>query len=291
VNSNDEYQVGLPDDFARGHIEELQRQAQQSLEPVLRAATEAAEAVKPLLLAERFTSQWIESHRKAILEATERVRQVWEDAIPPNIRDLDVDVLGRVLDIAASTGPCMVWVPRAEIVEAAAAGDYSQQSAILIDHRGAILDDLCVALDDATVEADTDHGNARRFALVAVAAARDGHDDAAQALSAAGLGCIVHGVLDYKQLANAREELAEENLEDAYINSLRLLTIRAATSRALIKTIHHVDGFNRHGTLHGIVSFYGEAEMLGGLLLLVAWVRELSWWAKDPPEALEGNGS
>jgi hypothetical protein len=30
--------------------------------------------------------------------------------------------------------------------------------------------------------------------------------------------------------------------------------------------------------------FYGEPEMLAGLLLLVVWVRELSWWTEHDPK-------
>jgi hypothetical protein len=39
----------------------------------------------------------------------------------------------------------------------------------------------------------------------------------------------------------------------------------------------------RHGALHGIPSFYSPANAIAALLLLGAWIRELSWYAEHEP--------
>jgi hypothetical protein len=71
--------------------------------------------------------------------------------------------------------------------------------------------------------------------------------------------------------------------QEAGIGQVRYLAIERATANPLAPTWEEPEGFNRHGTLHGKPEYYGEAETLAGLLLLVAWVRELSWWAENDP--------
>ena len=64
---------------------------------------------------------------------------------------------------------------------------------------------------------------------------------------------------------------------------MRLVSIKLATVNAIINTEKSPVGFNRHGTLHGEIDFYSDGHALSALMLIVAWVRELSWWATYDP--------
>jgi hypothetical protein len=78
--------------------------------------------------------------------------------------------------------------------------------------------------------------------------------------------------------------MSEYEVQDGGVGQARYIAIERATANALISTNCPRAGFNRHGTLHGAPQYYGAVEMLGGLLLVVSWVRELSWWAENNPE-------
>ncbi len=273
-------------------------EAQQ--EALLRATTPAFEAQQEALqrtLASGMGAQLdamqrqAEAYRETVIEplrrAAEAFQDAWQKAIPPNLRDLDEDALWDALQVSAASGPCVIWAPRTQIVEEIIkAESFSDRGVILIAHREEVLSDALSVLGASTIEVVEEQGNARHLAGAAIAAARGGHDEAAQALIAAALGCVLHRVLRYEQLGRAYREMSQRNIEDAYLDVMRLVAIQAATGQALVHTSKHEEGFNRHGTLHGYRAFYGEAEMLAGLLLLVAWIRELSWWAEHDPSVL-----
>jgi hypothetical protein len=97
---------------------------------------------------------------------------------------------------------------------------------------------------------------------------------------------VLEEVRGYPRLKAAREDMKGHDIEETDIWRLRIVAVELATSNALGITKEHSQGFNRHGTLHGLSAFFGHGEMLSALLLLVNWVRELSWWAEHDPTFL-----
>jgi len=274
-------------------LESVQETVQRSLAPMLEAQRKALEQVAaPLVQAHvEAMHSWVEANREAFIEpllrAAETIREAWQEAIPPNLRELEFDSFSAALEMSSGRGPCVMWAPRAEIIEELTkAENFADRSAVLVERREEIMDDLVAVLDDANVEVVEEQRDAHTLAGLAIQAARHGHDAAAQALAGAALGCVLQEVLRYEGLGAAYKAMSNHDLEEASFGVLRLLTIESATSSALVNTEDHVEGFNRHGTLHGDRAFYGAGEMLSGLLLLVAWVRELSWWAEHDPAFL-----
>lgn len=232
-----------------------------------------------------------EAARPALESASKAIQEAWDRAVPPNLHPLEDGRIWHALDVAASSGPCLIWAPRTEVVEELITHEsFGERGEVLIAHREEVLADLAGTLEDANVTEVEAQAELHRFASAALAAANEGHDEAAQSLVGSALGCLVHGLLGHKQLADAREKMSQRDLNEAFIGQMRHYTIELATANALIPTRKNPEGFNRHGTQHGDPAFYGEAEMLSGLLLLVAWVRELSWWAEHDPRAFGENG-
>jgi hypothetical protein len=277
-------------------LEGMQRAIDESVAPMLERQRQAIEqSVAPLVRAHADAmNAWVESNHgviESMLRAAEQFREAWQEAIPPNIRDLDADSLFKALEMSIADGPCVIWAPRVEITERLVAADtFADRAAVLIECRNDVLSDMTAVLAEATCEVVPAQGDARELATRAVEAARDGHDVAAQALAAATLACVLQEVLPYGGLGAAYKQMAAHDIEQAHFWIVGRVTIEVATSRALTDTDKHVAGFNRHGTLHGKLSFYGPGEMIAGLLLVVAWVRELSSLAEHDPSVLLGRG-
>jgi hypothetical protein len=232
-----------------------------------------------------------DSVREAMERTAKSMREMWEHTIPPNLAPLDIDVFSDALEISGGSGPCMVWAPRMEIVEElVSAKSFVDRGAILVSRRTEVLDDLEAVLEDAAATAVDAQNTVREFATAAIAAARDGHDATAQALAASTISFVVQEILGHVKFSDARASMSEHDLQQAGIGQVRYLAIERATANPLAPTWEEPEGFNRHGTLHGKPEYYGKAEMLAGLLLLVAWVRELSWWAENDPDIFPGEG-
>lgn len=273
-------------------LDALQQTIQRSIAPMLEVQRQAIErSVAPLVQAQANTiNTWVKSNQDflgSLLRTAEMFRKAWQEAIPPNLRDLEADSFYEALQMSIEQGPCVMWAPQTEIVEDLVAGEtFADRSAVLIERRDDILSDLTTVLAESTCEVLEQQGDARELAGLAVHAARHGHDAAAQALAAAALGCVLEEVLRYGGLGAVYKEMSVHDIEETEFGILRLVTIELATSRALVDTEDHVEGFNRHGTLHGKRAFYGAGEMISGLLLVVTWIRELSWWAEHEPSFL-----
>jgi hypothetical protein len=268
-------------------IQESLASLSRMMAPMLEAQQQLARTISPFIQA---GEAWFEANREtliAISRGAEQFRRSWEEALPPNLRNLGADDFFAALEFVTADGPCVVWAPSTETIIALLACETFNARAIVLDERrDEVLADLDAALAESTSQVINEQANARDLAKQAVAAARDGHDAAAQALAAAGLGTVLHGVLSYGQLATAHKKMSEHDIEETSFQALRLVAIESATARALVKTQDHTAGFNRHGTSHGQITFYGPGEMLSALLLLVAWIRELSWIAQHEPESL-----
>ena len=234
----------------------------------------------------------------AIGEGLKQIHERWVAFTPPAWRELEGDQLLRVLRLGEETGICLVWAPRAEIiVETLSAwdpkvGDASPALGILDAHRDAVLNDLQAALDEVTGTQIVGHAEATQFAVEAVAAARDGHLYAAQALAASGLGQVLHVTWAFGGLGKAYRQFSAVDMEEAALSMIKSSLIQLATAVALTNTDRaSFAGFNRHGTHHGKREFFSAGNALAGLLLLVAWVRELQWVADEFPDALNGDRS
>jgi hypothetical protein len=247
--------------------------------------------VQPVIasLAKTITESWLPHQR--LIEDTRRAAQAlvqtYRASLPANWHVLEGDGLDRAISLATETGLCLVWVPREEIVvELVGAADHDARSLILTDRRVEVLDDLDAVLGDSVDFIARSHEQAHDLAGKAVAAGRDGHDEAAQCLAAAALGLLLHEVLGFSKLGAAYREMSARDIEETVVRLLRITVIELATARALTDTDKHEVGFNRHGTLHGKPEFLSRAYSLSGLLLLAAWVRELAWWQRHQPDAI-----
>jgi hypothetical protein len=185
-----------------------------------------------------------------------------------------------VIDVIRESGLCLVWAPRAELVDALVGeDDPSRRLLHLVAERQMVLDDLEAVLARAAGVPVTGHAEASAFAREAIAAARDGHLHAAQALAACGLGTVLEEIFGYPRLREAYEKFEVSDVERAGMTSLKLRLLEVCTAKALTNTRAASSAvFNRHGTQHGLRAFFSAANAMGGMLLLVGWLRELKWF-------------
>lgn len=217
---------------------------------------------------------------RPVLEAAWRPLQefarLWDEALPPNLRDLEADVVTRALEITAGNGPSLLWVPSAEVVCAVTEeDDYLARAEAVVCHRSVVLTDID-ALLSATNPTSPAIAEVAAATATAVSTARAGFDHSAQALAAATLTKVIQHLLRFDRLKDAFQTMSEREAEEAWIAELRLAHLELATANALMNTKHAPRGFNRHGTAHGMPEFFGEAQMLSGLLLLAGWLAELT---------------
>lgn len=230
-----------------------------------------------------------ESLTEPVLVAADALRQQWEENLPPNWRELSREEVTTALEVTARSGPCVVWAPRAEFVrELVRCDSHQSREGLLLKRRDEILLDISEVLDDASASTLAEQAEARTAARASVAAARADHYMAAQALVAAGLGRLLHRVLEHDRLGRTYKELSAQDPKGAVLRLMRLTHLELATANALTDTERQPEGFNRHGTVHGDPRFYSPADLVAGLLLLGAWIRELSWWAEHHPSAFNG---
>jgi hypothetical protein len=224
--------------------------------------------------------------RKAIDETRTAIRKAWERAIPSNLLALDDDLVYAAIEASSESAPCMIWAPQAEIVEQLLQLEtFADRRPVLVANRREVLANLEQLVAQAAGHLVKAEPQLYRFASQATAAATAGHDEAAQALTGSALGHLVHEVFGHPTFKAARDKMAARDVDVALLDQLRYYALDRATARVIAHTNEGLDGFNRHGTLHGMAAYFGEAEMLTGLLLLVAWTRELAWWAEHEPDA------
>lgn len=257
-----------------GHFAQIGDQVQRLLAGWLSAAE----------LNRQLASQWKawgDSMHAAVQEAVEQARM----ALPQNWRDLEPDEFERLLDLAKSGEIALVWVPRTTVLRRLIqATTHEKREAVLQAHRTDVLDDVDELLGQATIEAVPEQGEMRDSLAEAVAAARCGHDRAAQALSAAALGRALHALFGFERLGAAYKKFKDNDPREAAITQGRIVCLQVATANALSDTKLKPRGFNRHGTQHGDPAFFSESAMLAGLLLMAGWVREFAWLAEHHPE-------
>lgn len=228
------------------------------------------------------------------LESAMAAHRAWRQGLPSNWHGLDPDELTATLKLVEDSGLCVVWAPREEIVRQILGQEGTQEQLLLLAARkDDILDDLTAVLKEAAgAGIVSGHGDACEFAGDGIDAARAGLFRPAQAAAAAGLGLVLHASLGFPQLrglGEAFKRFNERDLDETVLRLLKLSLIELCTAKALLNTKKAVPGFNRHGTQHGDPAFFSPANTLCGLLLLVAWLRELKWFAEHHPEVFAGD--
>jgi hypothetical protein len=232
------------------------------------------QAVQPSLLR---TIQGIEASRRV----AEGIEQLWRQNTPENWHELDDSGELDVVDLVEQSGIPVMWAPRAAIIEELIAAENSERYEVLVRSSGDVLDDLAAVLERARGADVEGHAEACDFADEAIAAARDGHWSAAQAVTASGLGQVLHGMLGYpvfRGLGGAYRKFSQRDVEETAMMVLKAALLEVCTARALTD-IHKAQlaGFNRHGTQHGDRRFFSQANALCALLLLLGWIREFTW--------------
>jgi hypothetical protein len=149
-------------------------------------------------------------------QIAERVQELWRQYAPENWHELQSGELD-VVDLVEASGIAVVWAPRAAIIDALMAADKRDRYEILVSSSAKVLDDLDAALAQARGAKVEGHADAREFAGDAIAAARDGHSAAAQALAASGLGQVIHGILGFplfRGLGEARKKFTARDIDE-----------------------------------------------------------------------------
>ena len=221
-------------------------------------------------------------------QIAERIEQLWRSYAPDNWHELQSGELD-VVELVEESGIAVMWAPRAAIIDALMAADNGARYEILVDSCAEVLDDLEAVLAQARGAEVQGHADACEFAAEAIAAARDDHWTAAQALAASGLGQVIHGLFGYPLfggLGAARKKFSARDIDEATMTVLKVALLEVCTVKALTD-IHRgaqPQLFNRHGTQHGDRRFFSQSNAVGGLLLVVGWIREFAWLAEHRPD-------
>lgn len=263
-----------------------------SVVTALRGLTESVSAASA-----RF-SAWYTEHEEAIAETLQTITFVGVAATrPENWQELQASELLRLHKVAFADQLCLVWVPRVDTLrELLAQHDRDQRQLVLVARRTEILDDCEAALAITHKFEDRVHAEVTRLALKAIEAARDGHDEAAQALAGSVLGAVIHEMLGYETQSDARKDLQASYSEaDLRLFMLRETVLFAATRRVLTTTRAGLTGFNRHATAHGQLNSFESSDMLEAVMLTTAWLREIAFQRaqmhlRDHPQLGWGTG-
>lgn len=220
------------------------------------------------------------------LKVLQQAREAWQESLCPNWHELTADELGQTLKLIEETGICLVWTPRADVIRAILGQTQRQEQLRVLEQRRAeVLEDIEAALRDAAGAEIVGHEDACDFAVKALAAERDGHSEAAQALTAAGLGPILHDAFGFELLGGAYKDFSNTDMDEATLRLMKISLLQLCTAKALTDTKRVTEpGFYRHATQHGERSYFTRATSLAALMLLTGWVRELKWLSDEHPD-------
>jgi hypothetical protein len=196
-----------------------------------------------------------------------------------------------LFDLIAESGICLVWAPRAEVIQAMLDDDQAGPYATLTAASGKVLDDLDVVLDRARGADICGHDDGCAFADEAITAARNGHWNAAQSHTASGLGHVLQQIHGFPSLSAARKAFEKRNLDDATMQIIKVTLLEVCSAKALLSYVGDPPKtFNRHATQHGERQSFSQANALAGMLLLVGWLREFRWVEENHPNVLADDG-
>lgn len=212
---------------------------------------------------------------KKLLPTFEGIAEALRRSLPSNWPERVGDA-DKIVDLMKRTGLPLAWVPRAEIVEALLqAQDDDARFAILSERRDEILEDVERCLTEVGA---LDLQDERMAAERALAAFKDGHAEAAQALAAAAVTSAVEKEFGTR-LAAVRKEYSDRDPMQASIFRFSLVaTLVMIANQVLALFEPHEDQiparFNRHASLHRVSPVqYTEVNALVGIMLVASLLR------------------
>jgi hypothetical protein len=199
-----------------------------------------------------------------------------DQLLPVNWQTLRIGQLQAAQRLMEETGICLVWVPRAEVIQALlSCANKPEREQALLKHAEEILADIDAILAAAS------HPQIRELkesGAEAVAAFRSGYERASQALSAAVVSAILEDHYGFEGFGHAREAFEAERPTDVGVWSSRRVSIQVALHRAILRSdqMPPDGGFNRHLTAHSVDGEqYSRPNTLSALLLAAGSLREL----------------
>jgi len=218
------------------------------------------------------------------------VHEAWQQAMPPNWRELEPSDIDQVLAVMDETGWCLVWCPRTRIIrDLMDAENAKARAQVLLASKGAVLEDMDYCLAGMNHPESSEY---RRAATLAIRAFDAGHVEAAQALAAADISAIINGGFG----------LTFKKAEPRFHGDPKKASIRAFREQAVFNTVSQslqrffADGgdpmpssFSRHATIHAVSEVqYTEVNSLASLLLVVAFIKEadllMEWADRAKPD-------
>jgi hypothetical protein len=227
------------------------------------------------------TAGLLKNFEPFITSATETFRA----SLPDNWKGFkSVREIGQIFDVMESTGWCLAWVPREEIVRGVVDEPrFEGRAFMLLARRNEITADIRDLLRN--LEA-ADLSQYKSSALKATLAYSGGHPEAAQALAASTMSALIQDVLDYRTFGEARQSLKGDP-RDAGLGTFRRAAVfnqvALSLQRYFVDRGDEVPGtFSRHATAHSVSPRqFTEINCLSSLLLVAAFLRELELSIKD----------
>ena len=204
----------------------------------------------------------------------EDVARLVERHLPPNWKDVDWH---EASDFINETAWPIVWLPRSDVVAELLSCEPADRPTVLSRRRAELLDDAVSLLDEVSWE---DLAYLASCTRDVVGALRDGHDRPAQSFTASILTGVLHSVLEYKTLKEARNAF-NANWKEESIFLVRFALITSTIPSALAQFFPHNGDpvpvtFNRHALAHAPdPAQLTETNALVGLMLVTSMIREL----------------
>lgn len=225
---------------------------------------------------------------KQFAEVARRWHEAFLAAQPKNWRDLgDEDKALDIVEHVRQSNVCLVWLPRASILQEVLDADPADAKTIMLAHRDEVLDDALAVLDACQDEGFALERTAARDAIAALGA---GHSRAAQALAACALTSTCHVFFDHGGTGRIAKDMRATDPEDAAIAQLRIRSIFLTSAEALEKfnpvaAKPTYKDFNRHNTAHRITEAqFTAANALAAIVLVAALLREVEEWPRETSE-------
>ena len=202
-----------------------------------------------------------------------------DGVLPANWRGHSVD-LDRVWDVAEE-GIALVWVPRGELVRELLELPDAASRWETLAQRGA---DIATDCSEVLAQVENEHLSEYRERLhEALAAYRDGHSAAAQALAAVVFTSLLQHAYGHRKL----QKVASSHWRSHERGSTSIRRFKAALLiEAAVPSLNSIgdlvpeeqwpDGFNRHLTLHQVSKRqYTEAHAVSALMLATGLLAEV----------------
>lgn len=220
---------------------------------------------------------------RSTLEAVRKLADRW---LPSNWRghDVDFDAAWKL----AQEGLPLVWVPRGELVVALlAAPDREARQQVLSAHATDIIDDCAAVVSTVTLPEMADY---RKRLEQVLAAHRDGHVEAAQALAAVVFTSLLqyaygHGKLDNVRKSPLRHRGDIDGLSVTRYKAALLVEASLPATRSVGNRVPEAErptAFNRHATAHDVSRIqYTPTHAVTAIMLATALLAEAQFLVEN----------